>query len=824
VRLLQRLRPPGVLAIALSCVWQARAETLSGTVVDPQQRVFSGAQVTLICGRSTDTRHTDAQGQFTFTRQEFPAACKIRALYPGFAELEVQVGRQRSFLLQLHIAEIKQAIAADPGKLSTAPLESVSLSAEDLLQISSDTDDLLSYARHLAGIFSGLDRIYVDGLPADHPPPTDRIASIAINADPFSAEFSDGGDNHIDITTKKPQRIFRITSLGTTFGTSQPDGLNPALSSTSTTARLGLAGPIPYLPLGFTSNIDYSGRHAEQPIEAVIPVLLGSTITPVDSVTEASQNILFGIAAGYVRNENLRIDTSLYIATARHSNLGAGATTLPQSAVSQDSNGRELRTTFVSNGPHYVYRGGFTLDWTSSTIAANSTAMGVTVSGAFIAGGAQLATQSTGWNRISMKHVLQFTRLKRTWTIGASVSRRADRETVVPNSFGQITFDNLSDYTQSATTGAALGTGILTQGQGSIGYVSYTGAPFIETEILHKPSLALRAGLRADVQTGGGILVSPRLSISALNHGFILNAGGGMFVHDWTNDIFLRVLQNNGQLLQQYLVLNASLSGLNPTTAVAQPQIVAATQPNLTPPRDWISRVSLEHPFKTFIPGIETTFTTSDHLLGSQRLNSPSGWTDWLASNRAQQSEKIHLRAQFRLFGQSLTAHYEWIHSRDDTDGPFSFPAVQNDIRAEWAPSSSIAAHNLSLVANSKIGKALSLTLLDSWHSPLPLNYTSGLDPENNGLYTDRAGLPRNSGSGAFYNSMTLFAHRTVQLPKLFLPPGRKMFLDLNGQVLNLFGNKDYSSFGTVLGSALLGLPLAAAPGRSFRFSINFSR
>jgi len=70
---------------------------------------------------------------------------------------------------------------------------------------------------------------------------------------------------------------------------------------------------------------------------------------------------------------------------------------------------------------------------------------------------------------------------------------------------------------------------------------------------------------------------------------------------------------------------------------------------------------------------------------------------------------------------------------------------------------------------------------------------------------------------------MELFSHGRIALPKLFSRPNKKMYLDLYLQGLNLLDNKNYENLGTVLGSPLLGQPLAAAPGRSFQFSINFS-
>lgn len=819
-----RLGLLGMVACVLAGGFYVQAETLSGTVVDPQQLVVVGAKVSLVCGNHIDTRKTDGDGYFTFTQQAFPEGCRIRTVYHGFEALELPIGQKRTLTLQLRLAEQKQTVAVSADRLSPAPLESVSLSDNELREISNNSEDLIAYAKQLAGIYSGSDSLYVDGLPADHPPPADRIAAITINADPFSAEYADGGNNHIDITTKQAERTFRVTSLGLSLGTKAPDGLNPSLSTTSNTATFGITGPVPYLPVAFTANAHYTDAQGEQPIEAVFPSVPGTSISSVDAASIANTNASYGLGVDYSSQETLRVNGSLYVATASRANMGVGGISLPEAGVNQDSLGQEFRTTFTKTGEHFESHGGISADWFNSDLNANSSGLGVSVSGAFNAGGADINKENAQWSRWTLKDVLQFNWKNHLWSFGATVTRRGDEENIIPNPHGHIYFDNSADYVLSATTGADNGTGVITQGQGKVEYASYAAAPFLEAELLRWQRLVLRGGVRADVQTAGGVLFSPRLSAVSNVHGFVVRAGSGMFVKNWTNDIFLKVLENDGNHLETYLITNASLADLEAGTATLQSEIVSRIMPNLSPTRNWISKISLERPFKSFVPGVEYTWTDGTHLLGSQRLSSATGWTDWLESNRAQQKHQIHVRAQYKVKGQSFTAHYEWIHSRDDTDGPFSFPAVQNDIRGEWGPSSGIAAHNLSLVANSRFGKALSFTLVDNWHSPQPLNITSGLDPEDNGLYTDRAGLPRNSGRGAYYNSMELFAHRRFALPKVFMRPRQETYLDCNVQVLNLLGNKDYSSFGGVLGSPLFEQPLAAAPGRSFRFSFGFSR
>lgn len=813
----------GLAGAMLACGFGAQAETVSGTVIDPQRLAVVGAKVSLVCGTGIDSRKTDAEGNFTFTRHGFAEDCKVRTEYPGFDLLELPLGNRRTVTIQLHVAQQKESISVRAETIFPASLESVTLSGNELREISSNSMDLITYAKELAGAYSGSDSLYVDGLPADHPPPADRIAAIAINADPFSAEYSDAGNNHVEIITKTAEREFRITDLGLSLGTRAPDGLNPSLGSTSTTASAGISGPVPFLPLAFTTNVRYADRQAEEPVEAVVPSVAGSSITPVAAASTGSRNLAYGLGTDYSQQEALRVRASLYVMNTSYTNMGVGGLSLPETGVNQNSSGQEFRATFTETGKHFVSRGGIAADWVHTDLNADSTALGLSVLGAFNTGGADISRETSQWMRWTLKDVTQFNWNNHLWSIGATVSRRADMENTIPNPHGHIYFNDSNDYVLSATTGADLGTAMIMQGSGNVGYTSYTVSPFVEAELLRRTRYSVRGGVRADAQTDGGVLFSPRFSAIANLRGFVLGAGTGMFLKNWSNDIFLKVMENDGHHLQRYLITNTSLASVTSGTESLQPEIISALAPSLEPMRDWESKLSLERPISNFLPGVEYTWTDGTHLTGSQRLSSLIGWTDWLESNRAQQKHQIHVRVRYKMSSQTFTAHYEWIHSRDNTDGPFSFPALQSDIRGEWGPSSNIAAHNVTFVANSKVGKAVSLTVVENWHSAYPLNLISGLDPENNGLYTDRAGLPRNSGREGNFNSVDLFAHRRFALPEFLLGPRLKTYLDCNLQVLNALGNRNYLTFGNVIGSPVFEQPLAAAPGRSFRFAFGFS-
>jgi len=101
------------------------------------------------------------------------------------------------------------------------------------------------------------------------------------------------------------------------------------------------------------------------------------------------------------------------------------------------------------------------------------------------------------------------------------------------------------------------------------------------------------------------------------------------------------------------------------------------------------------------------------------------------------------------------------------------------------------APDNVSAVANLRLPKPVSLAVTDAWHSSTPVNVTSGLDTDSDGLFTDRAGRPRNSGRDPSYNSLDVFAHRRVAVRAISPEAGRKMVVDLGVQGINILGNKN---------------------------------
>jgi hypothetical protein len=791
-------------------------------VSDPRDLVVPAAIVTLHCGRHNKSVKTDSQGRFAFGTRPASEVCRISANHPGFSPFNESVtGDAGTLSIRLILAPLSQTVtvSAAPDPLFLPALGSLTLSDDELKSISNNTQDLIRYSKLLAGVVGGTDVIYVDGLPTSALPPPETIARITINADPFSAEYADGDLTHIDIITKSPPRNFRFSFGGLDLSAGGRSTLNPSLQSKSGSENGYVSGAIPHLPVAFSLHATFGSNLSDQPIVAVFPET--STFTSareLHSVSAGNHNGSGSLDLDYSATERLRAHFAFSESRTSASNLGAGGVALPEAGLRSSTESHEARATVTEHADRFTYQSGLVVSQANSDTRANTDDLGVTVLGDFVVGGAPTTSSDTLHTMWTWKNV--FRSATSSWTAGFSVAGSDDLEREVPNTFGVLQFGNLQAYSD-ALTGQGTGTWLVTRGNGTVRYASKSAAPFVQKQVVHTPRLLVTAGLRGDYQSRYGMLISPRLSAATQWRGIVLRAGSGLFVRNLPSNVFVKTTENDGSHLEQYMLSDTSLTeNLMPLTGSGQ-LIRSRLASDLTRPREFMVKSSIERPFRKFTPGVEYTWTRDLHLLGSQRLADGGGWSDVLESNRLSEKHRVQTRLGYKWRAETLIVHYEWIRSRDDSSGPFSFPAQQDDLRAEWARSAGVSPHNVSLAGNIKLPRAISLNLIETWRSSAPYNVTTGLDPERDGLYTDRGGLPRNSGSGPAYSSLSVYGHKRVALPGLLTGHRERIYVDLGVQGNNLLNNKNYLSVGSIIGSPTFGQPLAASPGRSVRVWLN---
>lgn len=468
-----------------------------------------------------------------------------------------------------------------------------------------------------------------------------------------------------------------------------------------------------------------------------------------------------------------------------------------------------------------MYRGGLVFAQMDSSSRGNTDSLGVTVPGDFTSGGPPITSTDSSHATWTWKNVVQSDSQPPLWIAGFTLSKSSAGNREAPNAFGWIQFESLQGYAD-ALAGHGTGTWFSMQGNGLAKYSSVSAAPFVQKQLVHSPRLVVTGGLRGDYQSGFGVMISPRISAATLWRGFVFRAGGGLFARNLPNNIFMHVIQNDAFHLRQFMAPGVSFADIPEAQSFALSAIHSRFAEDLTRPREVMQKASVERPLGRFTPGFEYTWIDGGHLPGSRRIADGNGWVDMVESNRSSETHRLHTQVVFKFGAQRLMAYHEWSHSRDNTDGPFSFPARQNDLRSEWARSTGIAPHNIVLAGSLRLPAAISLTLTDTWRSSAPYDLTTGLDAANNGLYNDRGTLARNSGNGPAFNSLGFYSFRRIPLPRVLHAKSR-IYLNLGVQGDNLLNNKNFVSMGSVIGSPTFGQPLAALPGRSIRLwtSIN---
>lgn len=815
------------LALVLNQTAFCESRPVVVMVRDPQLRPINGAHVIVNCGTRAWQERTNADGHCSLNINADWKSCRATVTHMGFSPVVLEIGeRQFSIAADMHLAPLQERIEvrADPDNLQQFDYRSMtsgSFSQTQLETISNDPAVQLRYAKLAAGVISGSDAVYVDGMPSATLPAAGMIRRIDVNIDPFSAEYSDGDANRINIITRNPERKFRFSFGDTGFGAGGSNPLAKGLKTKSHAENARLTGSIPHLPLTFAAYVNIGSNETDQPVLATLPASLTPAGLPVQAfASTGTRTTSVNFESNYALSASERIHAFLQRTGAAASNVGAGGLTLPEAASRSAFVSRDFRATFDRSMENKNYRAGFAFNETSSQTQANTTGPQISVPGNFAAGGSLLLRDQSTRSHWMAKNVLESANSS-AWSLGATVTRSFESRTTVPNEHGQYLFPTLDQYTQ-ALAGEPTGTWMVTRGNGAASYSSIKATPFAQKQILHKSSFSARAGLRGDYQTGFGLQWSPMFSVVANVHGFAIRAGAGLFRRELSNSVFIRAIANDGSHLTSYvqplvdLVHPPDLSQLN------NHPIVTRLSPDMTYSRQSLQKYSVERSFRSFTPGLEYTATRDWRLAGSRRLDLGQSWVDLIESNRRSASDRIHAKLNYRWKNATTALHYEWIRSRDNTSGTFSYPELQDNYAAEWARSAGVPAHNVALVASISLPKSVALNITDYWHGSAPYNITTGKDPSGLDLFTDRGGLARNSGNGPAYNSLLLYLHKRFGLTKRVTNLIRRSYLDLGLNADNLLQNRNYTEFGSVLGSDTFGKPLSALAGRSVRMWINF--
>jgi hypothetical protein len=790
---------------------------IDGHVLDPQGRGVPNAAVTLTCGDRSRFAVTDSTGGFTFDAHD-RKTCSLDVRRTGFAAaFEKLIDHPRGAItVRLQVAPVVADVRVTGSAAMRSPFGLV-LSEDDFKHLAASTDDLIRLAQSRAGAAGRGTMVYVDGLPASALPPLDMIARIAVNTDPFSAEFAHGDMTAIHITTRAPLRRLRFYTGGTGLNIGGRDALATTRERPDVlSGNFGVMGPVPGMPLTFSLTGSGSRDTRVTPVTATVPEEFESA-RGVD-VTRTSRNIGGGLELNYARPGDSRARLTYREHHSDSSNGGAGELSLRETGTFTQGWSRDVRMTANRTARGRTFEFGASAHISRSDVRANSAALGVVVPGQFVSGGNASAASSADRTLWTIKQVVR-SGSARPWSAGVVFSSNRQSSSDEANPSGVIEFESLAAY-RAAVNGAPTGTLVRAQ-DSAASYRAVTASPFVQKVIWRGNSSEINAGLRGDYQRGFGTIISPRVSMAATWRGTSFAAGAGLFAREIPHGIIWVTVRDAGTADRQWLARDVSLTNLPTTFELAGRRLSSSLEPGINRPREWMSRVSVERPLGRLTAGVEYSRSIERHLLGSRREQAPNGWLDSFESNRRATRDRVHSQLRFDHRRQHVSWHYEWTRAYDNTDGPWSFAERQDDLASEWARSSRTAPHAVTLTGTFALPGAITLNATNTWSSGTPYNVTTGIDEFGNGLRNDRGGRPRNGADGPASNDLSAYAHRRFVLPDRLVPGKRRFAFSVGLHGHNLLNRRNYVALGSVAGTPAFGKPTAALPGRALRVTFS---
>lgn len=749
----------------------AREATLQVTVADQSGAVIPGARVTLQPlepGGAPAEVATDARGEAVFPPVP-PGRYTLRATFPGFETREVDDVRLRAGgtkrELRLPIARLAEDVqvgqdgrerALDPRGTAFSSV----LSREQIDALPDDPDEMEAALKEMAGPGAV---IRMDGFRGGKLPPKSQIRGIRFRRDTFAAEHHGGGLVFVDITTSPGAGPLR----GTADVTFRDESLN------ARNAFSPARSPEQQQNYGFTLNgtlvkdktsfsLSSNATHAfdSQTIFAAVP---GSTVA--DAVRRPTDRASVSARVDHALTRSFTLKASYQRSTAEIDNLGVGDFNLPSRAYSRLTNEDLFRTTV--NGPigrKAFAETRFQARHQTQDSASLVDAPAITVLDAFSSGGAQVA----GGRRVNdfeLAADIDYATGRHAARFGFLLEGGRYRSDEIRNGGGTFTFSSLDAYdagrpsTYTRRTGDPL--------------VSYSNVQlgwYAQDDIRLDRGLSVSLGLRQEVQThvDDRRNLAPRIGAtwSPRKSGATTIRGGAGIFYDWYEaQTYEQTLRVDGTRQRDLAVLNPGypdpFSGGSSTVVLPSGRIVQA--PGLVLPTIARTNIAVEQAFGRYARlNVLYGYGRSRTALRGRDVNAPSadgvrpdpaaGVVTQVESTARSATHMLHTGLNLNLpwHRTSLFLNYTLGRAMNESDGPFSLPADNHDLRAEWGPSPMDARHRASAMLNMNLWRGFKLATTVNSSSGLPYNITTGFDDNRDTVSNDRpGGVGRNSARGA---------------------------------------------------------------------------
>jgi hypothetical protein len=838
---------PGLLSLAL-CLLSTIASaqlTVTGRVVDPSQAAVPRARVSLT-GTATLTTTADEIGRFRFDNVP-PGRYRVdvsggSAFAPLRRDLVISSASQPvTFELALAAIEESVEVNADdvrPSVDTAANLDTTTLSGsalEELPVLDQDFVGALSQYLDPGSVATGGATITVDGVEVKSAGiPKSAVQEIAINDDPYAAEWQRPGRGRIEILTK-PGAAHLRASLGLTLRSASLAARSyfaPVKPPERRQAAEGMVGG-PVGTRGDTSFLLTFTRQIDDAVASVHAVTAGGSFDQ-NFATPASRT---EVMARLMRDLTPHSRASLQMNWQRDSRVtGAGGVVLPQAASRASSRELDLYFTLSSSlSAERLNQFQLTLEFDREPTLSLSDTPSIIVRDAFVAGGGQnnlLRTEGGG----KVSDVMTLSHKKHVIKFGVQVpnmNRRVFEDRT--NQGGTFIFNTLADYTARRPYSYTLQQG---DGRASFWWREY-GA-FIQDQLRLSTNLQVAYGIRYDWQSffHDSNNFSPRASFAWSPHKdgkTVIRGGAGVFYDRSGVAPVASVMLHNGTALRSYTILNPGYP--DPFAGGAS---LADTPSNVT-----VLASDVQIPSQAqFSLGIERALTKGSamtltyrgarghHLFRSVDVNAPLppdftsvpdprfGHIQQLRSDGRMSTDAIEmtLRAHYtkRLTGQ---LQYTLGRARNDTGGIFWYPTNQYAPPAsEWGPADFDVRHRANLLMTLDNGMWGKVGASARFASAPPYSQTAGIDLFHTALTNARpSGVGRNTLRAG--SSSTVDARWSRELARRGKGDNTRS-VTVSLDAFNIFNHPNFSGYVGNVRSPFYLTPTGVAPGRRIQLGV----
>ena len=512
-----------------------------------------------------------------------------------------------------------------------------------------------------------------------------------------------------------------------------------------------------------------------------------------------------------------------------HHNGSVGGLELPSTGGFSEYTGHflDLQATNLISA-HTLNQARLALGQESLNIADATSGPQTDVAGAFVSGSGQ-ATHSYRQDILSGNEVLATSRKSDTVRFGLDVPELSiHTDTDQTDRAGIYSYPSLSAYQAGQPDLFTI-----TQGTGTVRFISFSTALFVEDSHRFSNHISLMSGLRyyfQNVYHNRSTHLAPRtelaISLGKQSH-TVIRTGGGIFYDRLLTTNLAYLLQFNGQRLNRYIEENPAASV---TSTQELPPSFVTVSPRATLPYLVQWSAALEQQLTPFLTAsIQGTMNAGVHQLRMLDTNAPllpdfrvrpnMSFGQVLSSNSEGHAHSDAVDIMLKLsptHGVTQQLRYRLSRSLNDTDGFSYVPANSLAPEQDASYASFDQRHNLSLLSGWPLPWKFTFGTVLQAGSGLPYTELLGEDENRDGTPNDRpAGVGRNSLRGTAQYTLDGRLGRDLRIGSR--PEKPMLSLSLSG--FNLTNHPNFVSYEGVITSPAFGRPITAGAPRQLQLN-----